>query len=175
MVIRSIIYLAIGLGLVVLACIANAKLGWSVDIAWLLVAAAAFAHPAELAPIAGLTFGLVLDGLSGSMGVYTISYAGLGAVLMATRKVFYLEGLVPGWLLALVGAEALWLFFGAFARAINVLGGATRTPGFFSPFLLSVLIGYPVVHAVTRWVLPRPKEVRRIAHYGTTTRIIDKT
>jgi hypothetical protein len=175
MLIRWFTYLAVGIFLVVLADIISARLGIRVDIAWLLVASAAFLYPAELAPIAGLTFGIVLDSLSGSIGVYSISYLGFGTIVVLFRKAFFLGGFIPAWILAVVGAEFLWLFFGAYARAIVLLGGAAQVPGFISPYLLSTLIGFPLVYWLSRFVLIRPVDKSRRAFYGATTRIIDKT
>ena len=175
MLIRWITYLAVGVVLVVLSDILATRLGVPIDIAWLLVASAAFLYHAELAPIAGLTFGIVLDGLSGSVGVYSVSYLGFGTIVVLFRKAFFLGGFIPAWILAIVGAELLWLFFGAYARAIILLGGAAQIPGFISPYLLSTLIGFPLVYWLSRFILVKPVDKSRRTFYGATTRIIDKT
>ncbi len=175
MFIRASLYVGIGLMLVVLTGIINTKLGWSIDLAWIIIVALAFAYPAELAPIAGLVFGLVLDGLTGSMGFYTISYSVFGVIFALIRRVFFLEGLVPAWILAVIGAEALWLFFGLFSRALLLIGVAIKFPGLLSPFLLATLIGFPFVYWITKKMLPKPDEMLKGHHFGATTRIIDRT
>jgi len=175
MLVRSTIYLVIGLVAALLAGMANTKLGWSIDLVWLIVVASCFSKGGELGPIAAVIYGLILDGLSGSGGVYTVSYAGFGTLILLTRRVFYLEGLIPAWILAMIGAEAIWLFFGAVARAILILGGAAGPPGYISPFLLSTLIGFPFVHWITAWILGASKEIVRSRYYGSTTRIIGRT
>jgi hypothetical protein len=175
MFVRSTIYLIIGLVAALLAGMANTRLGWSIDLVWLIVVASCFSGVGELGPIAAVICGLMLDGLSGSGGVYTVSYAGFGTLILLIRRVFYLEGLIPAWILALIGAEILWLFFVAVARAILILGGAASPPAYISPFLLSTLIGFPFVYWITAWVLGISKETARSRHYGATTRIIDRT
>jgi len=174
MLIRSIIYLITTLFLVVLVSIANTRLGWSVDLAWMIVVALVFAYPPELAPIAGLTFGLILDGLTGSIGFYTIAYGGFGAFLMFLKRVFYLDGFIPAWIVAVVGCEVFWLVIVLFSRAVNMIGGATRSVGLLSPFILTTLILFPVVFWITNRILSRQSESRRGYHYGTTRRIIDR-
>ncbi len=175
MLVRSVIYLSVGLVLVVLASILNTRLGWNVDAAWLLVIAAAFAYPSEVAPIAGFACGIILDALTGTVGFYTISYGGFGAIVMLLRRTFYLDGLLPAWIIALVGAEALWLFLGVFARAVTLLGGSARIPPPLSPFLASTLIVFPFAYLFAKLLLRKPEEPGRVRSYGATTRIIDRT
>jgi len=175
MIIRATSWLAIGVILVVLSGIAGTRLDWSIDFAWLFVAALAFCNPPELAPIAGLIFGLILDGLTGTLGFYTISYGGFGVVLLVLRRAFYLNGFVPGWILAVAGAELLWLFLILLSHAISMLGGSPRVVGYVSPFLLATLIGYPLVYWVSAKLLAVPVEPGRRDNYGITTRVIDKT
>jgi hypothetical protein len=173
--VRVTVFLAVGLLLVILFDIAGTRLGLLVDIPWMLIVAAAFAWPVETAPIAGLLFGLVLDGLSGGGAlVYTFSYGGFGLIALLVRRAFFLGGLVPAWIMAVVGAELLWLFFGLFSQAIIMVGGAARNPGWLSPFLLSTLILYPLVHVAAGWLLRKPGEAPRGVYYprvGKTIRI----
>jgi len=175
MLVRSVIFTGAGLLLVVLSAIANTRLGWSIDMAWLLVASAAFAWPPEVSPLAGIVFGLVLDALSGTFGIYTLAYGGFGAVLLFLRKMFYLENFMAAWVISLAGCELLWLFLRMVAGAINKLGGAAKVPGIVSPFLIGVLIGFPVLLYFTRRLLKAPVDKGRRRHYGATTRVIDKT
>ena len=176
MVIRSAIYIGAGILLVVLIGIVNTRFGTHLDPAWVLVCAAAFAWPAELSPISGIIFGLILDALTGTFGFYTISYGGFGAILMALRRFFYLRGFILAWVVCLIGAELLWLFFGVFARAINMLGGNASVPGYISPFILwTVPVGFPLAWLFAQALLKPKEEQSGGYHYGATVRIIDKT
>jgi hypothetical protein len=160
--IRSIIYLCVGLILVMLFDITDARLGWHIDMAWLLLVAAAFGLPVELAPLGGILFGLTRDGLSGDVSlIYTVSYGGFGLIVLLIRRGFFLRGFFPSWIIAVVGAEVLWLFMGFFSQAMLLLGVATRTPGWLSPFLLSTLIIYPVVYLAAMQLLRNPAEPQR--------------
>jgi len=175
MILRSAIYISTGILIIVLVGIINTRYGLSIDPAWVLITAAAFAYPAEIAPISGLLFGLVLDALSGTFGFYTISYGGFGALLMLLRRVFYLRGFFVAWVICLIGAELLWLFFGVFVRAVNMLGGSATVPGLVSPFILwTVPIGFPIAWLFAQKVLKRSDEKDGGYHYGATVRIIDK-
>jgi hypothetical protein len=166
--IRSIISLVVGLILVMLFDIASARLGWRVDFAWLLVVATAFAWPVEIAPLAGVLFGLTRDGLSGDTAlIYTISYGGFGVIVLLIRRGFFLRGFISGWIVAIIGTELLWLFIDLFSQAINLLGGASRTPGWLSPFIVSTLILYPLVYLSATLVFHSPAEPQRgIPYYG---------
>lgn len=156
-----IIYVVLGLVLSVLGGMFFTRFGWPMDIAWILIAASAFVFAPEVTLAAGLVFGLTLDGLTGTGSlVYTLSYTGFGAIIAYGRRPFFLEGLLPGWIAALIGAEVLWLFIGGYARAINMLGGHASVPGWQSPFLLSVLIGYPFAFWLAKRFLPRGTESR---------------
>jgi len=175
MILRSAIYIAAGILIVVLVGIVNTRFDTHIDPAWVLVVAAAFAYPAEIAPISGMVFGMVLDSMTGTFGLYTITYGGFGALLMILRRVFYLNGFMVAWIVSLLGAELLWLFFGLFARAINMLGGHANVPGLISPFLLyTILIGFPLAYFFAQSVLRRSEDKEGGFHYGTTTRVIDK-
>ncbi len=174
MLVRSVTYLLASLVLVVLVSIANTRLGWSVDFAWMVIVALAFARPPELGPIAGLTFGLILDGLTGSLGFYTISYGGFGAMLMLLRRGFYFEGFLPAWVMAVIGCEVFWLFLVLFSRALNLIGGATRSVGLLSPFLITTLVFFPFIYWITKRILPSKSEKSGAYHYGTTRRVIDR-
>lgn len=169
---RATLYIVVGLVLVLIAGIVDARLGWRIDIAWLFIVAAAFAYPPEVACVAGVVYGVTLDALSGNGAlVYTLSYGGFGTALMMIRKGFYLRGLLAGWILAVIGAELLWVFLAMYAQAIALLGGPTRPPGWFSPFLLSVLIGYPFAHVLARKMLFPPTEASLTGTYGVQTRV----
>jgi cell shape-determining protein MreD len=159
--------------LVVLMEIADTRLGWPIDLAWLLVCASAFAWPVGVAPIAGLLFGLTLDGLSGSgVLIYAVSYGGFGLIILLMRKAFFLKGFIPGWIIAIAGAELLWLFMWVFALGIHLLGGASRSPGWLSPSLLSTAILYPVVYLGASRLLSRPAEPARKTYYSEPSKVI---
>ncbi|HEX9746074.1 MAG TPA: hypothetical protein VGB30_11675 [bacterium] len=172
MKIRWIVYVLVGLLVVVYGDMLNQSMDTHFDYAWLIIAAAAFAFPPEIAGFAGLLFGLTLDGISGGgTMVYTISYGGIGALLVIIRKTFFFEGIIAGWLSAIVGAEVLWLFIVLLSKAVRLLGVAVAQPGLISPFLLSIIIGYPFVHLLTQWVLPKPSEGIKRSRYAS----VDKT
>ncbi len=158
-----IIYVFLGLVLTVLGGVAYTRLGWPMDVGWIMIAAGAFVFAPEVILLQGLLYGLTLDGLTGGGSLmYTFAYTGFGAGLAYGRRPFFLRGLIPGWLLALVGAELLWLFLGGYCRAIVLFGGAVRPPGWLSPFLISVLIGYPFAYGLARLLLPRRSEPSRV-------------
>lgn len=170
---RAIIYLVAGLVLVIVSEIVDARLGWSLDLAWLLIAAAAFAWPVEVAPLAGILFGLILDSLSGTGTlIYALSYGGFGLIMLLVRRAFYLGGIIPGWIMAVVGAELLWLFMGVFSQGIILLGGAARSPGWLSPFLLSTAVLYPLAYWVATRLLRHPVEAPRKTWYASPTRVL---
>lgn len=175
MFIRWITYVVVGLVLVLLSLIANTRFEWSIDLAWVLVVAAAFAWPVEIAPIAAIIFGLTMDGLSGSSGFYMVSYLAMAILIVLAKRVFYLEGFFPAWITAVVGAEILWLFFWISARGIQLIGGGVRQSGLVSPFILSTLLIFPFAFIIVRAVLIRPPEKSRSRHFGTAKRSIDKT
>jgi hypothetical protein len=169
---RAALYIILGLALVIIIEIANTRLGWRIDIAWLFIAAAAFAYPPEIAAMAGVVYGVALDALSGNGAlVYTLSYGGFGTALVMVRKGLYLRGFLAGWILAVFGAEALWLFLGMCARAIALMGGPARPPGWLSPFVVSVAVGYPVIYCVARLILAPPTEASMTGAYGVETRV----
>jgi rod shape-determining protein MreD len=175
MFIRWITYIVVGLILVLLNLIANTRFGWSIDLAWILVAAAAFAWPVEVAPIAALTFGLVIDGLSGSSGFYTVSYLAMAMLLVFARRIFFLEGFFPAWIAAVLGAEILWLFFWIFARGIQMIGGGARPGGLISPFILSTVLIFPFVFLIARAVLRNPPEKSKSKYFSSAKRSINRT
>jgi hypothetical protein len=169
--IRTVVFLAFGLLLVVLCEILNARLGWSIDLAWVLVVSAAFLWPSEAAPIGGLLFGLVLDGLTGAGSlVYAVSYGGMGLLILLVRRAFYLKGFVASWITALVGAEFLWLLIGLFSQANVLLGGAARFSGWFSPFAISSAVLYPIIYFGASRLLRQPSEPPRTTYYVTSSR-----
>lgn len=175
MFIRWVTYIIVGLVLVILSLIANTRFGWSIDLAWILIVAAAFAWPVEVAPLAALIFGLVIDGLSGSSGFYTVSYLAMALLILLARKVFFINGFIPAWIIAVVGVEILWLFFWIFARGIQLIGGSVRPSGLVSPFILSTLLLFPFIFIAARSVLKKPPEKSRSGHFGMAKRSIDKT
>jgi hypothetical protein len=168
-IIRVLIYLASGVLLMLLNEITNTRLGWSMDIAWLIIVSAAFAWPSEMGPISGMLFGLTLDGLSGAGSlVYTITYGGMGLLVLLIRKAFYLKGFVASWIVAVLGAEILWLLLGVFSQANVLLGGNARFPGWFSPFIFSSVFIYPVVYLGVTRLLRQPVEQPRATYYSTS-------
>ena len=170
---RAIIYLVVGLLFVIASEIADVRLGWPLDLAWLLIAAAAFAWPVEVAPLAGILFGLILDSLSGTGTlIYAVSYGGFGLIILLVRRAFYLGGFIPGWIVAIVGAELLWLFMGVFSQGIILVGGAARSPGWLSPFLLSTAILYPLFYFAATRFLRHPVEAPRKTWYASPTRVL---
>lgn len=175
MLIRWITYIAVGLILVVTTEMANTRFGWSIDIAWILVAAAVFARPAGMAPVAGLIFGLVIDGLSGSTGFYAVSYMAIAVLMLFIRRVAYLDNFLAAWIVAVAGVEILWLFFWIFARGIQLIGGAARSSGILSPFIFSTIILFPVIYLLARAVLLEPSEKPGASHFGSAVRPIDRT
>ncbi len=64
MLIRSGIFFGLGLVLFVVTFILNSRLNSWLDLAWLLVVAAAYAHPRELSPILALIPNALLDSTS---------------------------------------------------------------------------------------------------------------
>jgi len=149
----------------------NTSLDWGVDFAWLLIAASAFAYPAEIGALAGVLFGLMLDGMSGGGTlIYTLSYGSMGSAIVILRKTFYLEGLVMGWVAAILGSEILWLFFRLLTKVLILFGYPVRMVGWISPFLLSIVIGYPVVWYLTSMILRKPVEAQRGSGFSLSSR-----
>ena len=165
---RSIVFLGVGLVLVIFFDIAGVRLAWHIDLAWLLVVAAAFAWPDDVAPLAGVLFGLTRDGLSGDSALmYAISYGGFGLIVLLIRRAFFLRGFFSSWIVAVAGAELLWLFIGAFSQALILLGSATRTPGWFSPFLPAAFFLYPPIYLLTiRFLRPPIEPQRGLPYFG---------
>jgi len=152
-----LIYAILALVFTTLSGVIGARFGWRIDAAWVMISAAAFVLNPELTLLLGIVLGLMLDGLSGNgFYIYTISYGGFSALLAYGRRPFYIEGFFPGWIIALIGAQILWLFMGGFARLIVLIEGAARISGWISPFLLSVLIGYPVAYRIALMLKASP-------------------
>ncbi len=175
MLIRWITYIAAGLILVVITGIGNTRFGWSIDFAWILVALAVFARPSGMAPVAGLIFGLVIDRLSGTTGFYAVSYMAIAVLMIFIRRVFYLDDFLAAWIVAVAGAEILWLFFWIFAKGIQLIGGAARSSGILSPFIISTIILFPLVYLLARAVLFEPSEKPGSSQFSSAVLPIDRT
>ncbi|MFH1676868.1 MAG: hypothetical protein ABIC40_07570 [bacterium] len=158
MLIRGFIFIVVGLLAILIGDVADVRLGWSLDLAWILIAASAFAYPPEIAPIAGIIFGLTLDSMSGNGSlIYTVSYGGFAAILIGARRVFFMKSFLTYWIASIVGGEALWLFMGMYVRAINLMGGTARVPGWVSPYLPEIVVGFPIAYFLVGLILREPK------------------
>lgn len=168
---RVLFFLMFGALLVGSNGIFRIRYGLEIDFAWLLVVASAFACPLELAPYAGILFGLILDGLTGSSFlIYTISYGGFGILVSIIKRAFFLKGFIPGWIVAVVGSELLWLFMLLYGNAILFLGGSARPLGWLSPFLMSSFLFYPLCMLIANWILKQPADTSHEGYFSGTSR-----
>jgi len=162
--VRIFVYGLVGLVFTILAHVFALRFGLNIDFAWVVIAVSVFCLPEYVAPVLGMVFGLVLDGLSGSgCLIYTVSYGCLGWFTVAVKRAFYLKGFIAGWILAVIGAELLWLFIAFYSQVVALLGGTIRPPTLVSPFLLSTLVLFPGIYILTKFLGVSGKRDEKVA------------